>query len=40
MRFFRVSTPEGPRWAREASDDTCVLLDDAPWRYADGGSAR
>ncbi|MCB9612555.1 MAG: fumarylacetoacetate hydrolase family protein [Sandaracinus sp.] len=32
MRFFRVSTAEGPRWARELSDDTCVLLDDAPWR--------
>lgn len=30
MRFFRIATDDGPRWARE-SDHDLVLLDRAPW---------
>lgn len=31
MRFFRIATSAGPRWARATSDDHLVLLDRAPW---------
>lgn len=37
MRFFRIATEGGPRWARE-SDHDLVLLDRAPWLGASDGA--
>ncbi len=34
MRFYRVATFEGPRWARALTDDRLILLDGAPWTSA------
>jgi len=40
MRFYRIATDDGPRWARESGHDL-VLLDRAPWLSpADGDRVR